>query len=155
MGPEVTDAELAARYPAVLIDHDNKAQFQGYLDHRLLINRCLECSYWINPPRPMCPKCWSDRVEPQEVSGRGRVQWFTLLDPGTPGNPGAPGAPGAEPAHPYAAVVVELAEQPNLRVETTVVGCRPDHIACDIAVELTWQESNGAPLPVFRPRGGD
>jgi hypothetical protein len=144
MAADVTDAELAERYPTVLIDDDNKAQLKGYLDHRLLINRCLECGYWINPPRPMCPKCWSDRVEPQEVSGLGRVQWFTLLHHG---------GPGADPARPFAAVVVELADQPNLRMESTVIGCAPGDIACDMAVEVTWQDVNGAPLPVFRPRG--
>ena len=60
-------------------------------------------------------------------------------------------APGVDPDHPYPAVVVELEEQPNLGLITTVVGCGPDEIACDMAVELTWQDHHGAPIPVFRP----
>ena len=138
----VTDSDLVEWYPSVAIDHDNKAQWRGFLERRLLINRCFQCGYWINPPRPMCPRCWSDRVEPQEVSGRARVQWFTLL---------YQGAPGADPSHPYAAVVVELEEQPNLRMNSTIVGCVPTDIVCDMQVELTWRDHNGAPLPVFRP----
>jgi uncharacterized OB-fold protein len=135
----VTDTELVRRYPAVAIDHDNKEQWRGYLGHRLLMARCLDCGHWHNPPRSICPKCWSGRVEARPVSGRGRVQWFTLLHQGAPVT--------AVPA-----VVVELEEQPNLRLTTTVIGCPPEQIVCDMAVELAWQDHDGAPIPVFRPR---
>jgi uncharacterized protein len=140
---DVTDIELVQRYPTVAIDHDNKEQWRGYLGHRLVMTQCRDCGHWHNPPRPMCPKCWSDRVEARAVSGRGRVQWFTLLHRG---------APEADPDHPYPAVVVELEEQPNLRLTTTVIGCPPEEIACDMPVELAWADYNGAPIPVFRPR---
>ena len=139
---DVSDAELVERYRGVALDHDNKGQFKGFLRRRLLINRCLDCSYWINPPRPMCPECWSGNVEAQEVSGRGKVQWFTLLHQGVA---------GAEPSHPYVAVVVELEEQANLRMHSTMVECTPREVACAMAVELAWQDRDGAPLPVFRP----
>jgi uncharacterized OB-fold protein len=140
----VTDEELLERYPWGAIDHDNKAQWKGYLDRRLVIDRCLDCGHWINPPRPMCPKCWSTEVEAQEVSGKGKVQWFTLL---------YQGHPAADPANPYPQVVVELDEQPNLRLDSTVVDCPPHDIACDMPVELTWIGPDDAPLPAFRPRG--
>jgi uncharacterized OB-fold protein len=133
----VTDSELVRRYPAVAIDHDNKEQWRAYLGHRLLVNRCLDCGHWHNPPRSLCPACWSERVEAQPVSGRGRVQWFTLLYSG---------------GEPHPAVVVELEEQPNLRLTSTVIGCPPEQITCDLAVELAWQDHDGAPIPVFRPR---
>jgi uncharacterized OB-fold protein len=142
-GATVSDAELVARYPSVALDHDNKEQWRGFLAGRLLVNRCLDCGHWINPPRPMCPRCWSGRVEAQEVSGRGRVQWFTLLHDGVS---------GADPRTPYPAVVVELEEQPNLRFTSTVVGCRPEDLVCDMSVEVTWRDYHGAPIPVFRPR---
>jgi uncharacterized OB-fold protein len=137
----VTDEELLERYPWGAIDHDNKAQWKGFLEGQLLVNRCQECGHWINPPRPMCPRCWSERVEPEPVSGRGRVQWFTLLHQGGP-----PGGPT-----PYPVVVVELDEQQNLRVDATVVDCEPGEIACDMPLELTWIDSQGAPVPAFRP----
>jgi uncharacterized protein len=142
-GGTVSDAELVERYPSAALDHDNKEQWRGFLDRRLLINRCLDCGHWFNPPRPMCPRCWSERVEAQPVSGRGRVQWFTLLHHGSP---------GAGPDTTYPAVVVELEEGHHLRFTSTVVGCRPEEIVCDMAVEVTWQDGTGAPIPVFRPR---
>ena len=144
MTGRVSDAELVAFYRGVALDHDNKRQFEGYLHHRLLINRCLDCGHWINPPRSMCPTCWSERVEAREVSGRGTVQWFTLL---------YQGAADAAPSRPYVAVVVELEEQANLRMHSTMVQCAPTEITCDMAVEVAWQDRDGAPLPVFRPVG--
>jgi uncharacterized OB-fold protein len=135
----VTDAELAERFPGVPLDHDNKAQWKGFLDRRLLITRCGDCGHWFNPPHPMCPRCWSDRVGHHEVSGRGRVQWFTLLIGGQ--------------GDTTVAVVVELAEQPGLRVTSTVIGVPAGEVACDMAVELDWQDFEGAPIPVFRPVG--
>jgi uncharacterized OB-fold protein len=140
----VGDDELLERYPWGAIDHDNKEQWRAFLDHRLLVDRCLECGHWFDPPRPMCPKCWSDRVEPTVVSGHGRVMWFTLL---------YQGASGATPDRPLAVAVVELGEQPGLRVDATIVDCAPSEIACDMPVELTWVGTDGAPVPAFRPGG--
>jgi uncharacterized protein len=143
--PELGPAEVVERYPKGAIDHDNLAQWLGFLARQLLVNRCDDCGQWSNPPRAICPACWSPRVRPQPVRGRGRVQWFTLL---------FQGAPAESAVQPYPVVVVELEEQPNLRVTSTIVGCDPDAITCDMAVELIWDDRAGAPLPVFRPRPG-
>jgi len=138
----VSDEELLERYPWGAIDHDNKEQWRGFLDRRLLVNRCRACGHWFDPPRPLCPKCWSTEVEPRAVAGTGRVVWFTLL---------YQGAPGADPAHPYPVAVVELSEQEGLRLDSTIVECDPMAVACDMPVELTWAGTESAPLPVFRP----
>jgi uncharacterized protein len=137
-----SDEELLDRYPWGAIDHDNKEQWRGFLDHKLLVNRCVECGYWFDPPRPICPKCWSDHVDRHEVAGTGRIQWFTLL---------YQGLESATPDHPYPAVVIELDDQEGLRIDSTVVQCAPESISCDMPVELTWAGEERAPIPVFRP----
>lgn len=137
----VTDEELLERIPWGAYDHDTKDQWKGFLERKLLVSRCQDCGHWFNPPRPMCPKCWSEHVAPTEVSGRGRVQWFTLLHQG---------APPAVPM-PFPVVTVELEEQANLRIESTIVDCEPHEIACDMPVELTWVDQEGVPVPAFRP----
>ena len=91
----------------------------------------------------MCPKCWSQRIAPTEVSGRGKVQWFTLL---------YQGVRGASPDAPLPVAVVELEEQEGLRVDATIVECEPSAIASDDALELTWTGTEDAPIPAFRPR---
>ncbi len=143
--PVPSAAEVVARYPRGAIDHDNIAQWRGFLDRQLLVNRCDDCGRWSNPPRAICPACWSGRVGPRAISGRGRVQWFTLL---------FQGGPPDSLVHPYPVVVVELDEQAGLRVTSTLVDCDPASIACDMPVELRWDERGGAPIPVFGPPPG-
>lgn len=138
----IDDEELLERYPWGAIDHDNKEQWRGFVARQLLIDRCSACGYWFDPPRSMCPKCWSLDVEPSAVSGRGRVQWFTLM---------FQGAPGASPDAPVPVSVIELEEQEGLRVDATLIDCDPAEVRCDMPVELAWTGAESAPLPAFRP----
>src|SRR5262249_45888739 len=71
MAESVSDAELVERFPWVQLSHENKHLFRGWLERRLQLNRCLDCGRFHHPPKPICPECWSSRVEPTEVSGRG------------------------------------------------------------------------------------
>jgi uncharacterized OB-fold protein len=140
----LSDEELVARFPNVRIDHDNKRFYGGWVQRRLLLNRCDDCGWWHHPPRPICPRCWSRRVSPSEVSGRGRVTLLVRLHQGPP-------APGVDYSSPLPVATVQLAEQEGLRYTSTVVGCPPERVQIGMAVELTWIERYGAPYPVFRP----
>ena len=140
----ITDEEVLDKYPWGLITHDNKEYWKGFLEHKLVINHCQSCGHWIHEPRPICPRCWSDDVKAEEVSGKGKVQWFSLLYQ-------APASSGREISSPYPAVTIELAEEDGLRIASTIVNCRTEDIYCDMPVELTWTERDGAPVPVFQP----
>jgi uncharacterized OB-fold protein len=142
-----SDAELVDRFVRVRLDHDNKAFYRGWLEERLLLNRCRACGRWHHPPKPICPDCWSTDLEPTEVSGRGTVHLLILLHQGPP----APGVDYASGPHPVA--TVELVEQEGLRFTSTVVGCPPREVYIGMPVELTWIERDGIPFPVFRPAG--
>jgi hypothetical protein len=148
MAESVSDAELVERFPWVQLSHDDKHLFRGWLDRRLLINRCLDCRRFHHPPKPICPECWSPRVEPTEVLGRGVVYLAMFLHQGSP----APGVDYAKGPHPV--VTVELEEQPGLRFTSTVVDCPREAIRIGLPVELVWIERYGAPFPAFRPRHG-
>jgi uncharacterized OB-fold protein len=143
----ISDAELLDRFPRYRVDHDNKAFYRGWLDRRLLINRCADCGTWHHPPRPLCPACWSTSLVPTEVSGRGTVHLLVRLHQGPP----VPDVDYA--AGPYPVAAVDLEEQPGLRFTSTVVECPPDELRIGLPVELTWRERDGVPFPVFRPRG--
>ena len=144
----VTDAELVERLPRLRVDYDNREFYRGWLQRRLLINRCDSCRQWHHPPKPVCPHCWSKDLHATEVSGRGTVHLLMLLHQGPP----APGVDYSVGPHPVA--TVELVEQPALRLTSTVVGCPVEDIAIGMAVELTWIDRDGVPFPAFRPATG-
>jgi uncharacterized OB-fold protein len=141
----MTDAELVDRLPRLRVDHDNKEFYRGWLQRRLLINRCTACGKWHHPPKPVCPHCWSDDLEPTEVSGRGTIHLLMLLHQGPP----APGVDYSAGPHPVA--TVELIEQDALRLTSTIIDCPVREITIGMPVELAWIERDGAPFPVFRP----
>jgi len=143
----MSDADLVERFAAVPVDQDTKDFYRGWLDHELRIDRCADCGRWQHPPRPMCPACWSWNVVPTPVSGRGTVHLLIRLHQGPP----LEGVDYAASPHPVA--VVELDEQPGLRITSTVVNCDPREIEIGMPVELTWIDRDGVPFPAFRPAG--
>ena len=137
------DEELLARYGDVGVDHDLRAQRAGWLDHRLLIDRCGACGRWHEPPAPICPDCWSAAIEPTPVTGDGTIHMAIFLHQGPP-------APGVTYTTPYPVVVVELDEQEGLRAVGTVVDADGADIQIGGRVALAWIERHGAPRPAFR-----
>ena len=74
-----SDAELVELLPHLPVERDTAEHYRGYLRRELVMNRCAECGRWHHPMRPMCPDCWSWRVAPTAVSGRGTVHLFLLI----------------------------------------------------------------------------
>jgi uncharacterized OB-fold protein len=141
---EITDEELLGRFPGLYIDRDTKDHYRGWLDRRLLLNRCQECGYWIYPITPMCPECWSDNVRPAQVSGKGTVFLFTLLHQGA-------NTSGIDFSKPHAIAGIELVERTGLRYLATVVNCAEADIYIGMPVELTWIQRDGQLAPAFQP----
>ncbi len=146
MSEQIDDAALIKRFPWAAVDHDTKHMFRAWLDKRLAINRCDDCSRFHHPPKPICPFCWSSSLTLTEVSGRGTVHLAMFLRQGAP----APDVDYSKGPHPV--VTVELEEQEALRFSSTVVDCPLEDIRIGLPVELTWIERFGSPFPVFRPR---
>lgn len=141
----IGDAALVERFPYAQIDHDSKHLFRGWLEKRLLINRCEDCQHFHHPPKPVCPRCWSNALTPTEVSGKGVIHLTMMLHQGPP----APDVDYTKGPHPV--VTVELEEQEGLRFTSTIVDCALEDVRIGLAVELTWIDRFGAPFPVFQP----
>jgi uncharacterized OB-fold protein len=144
----ISDEELVARFPDTRIDPDNKHFYAGWLEQRLLMNRCGDCGRWHHPPRPLCPQCWSFNVKAEPVKGSGTVHLLINLHQGIP-------APGVDYKQPHPVVSVELDEQPGLRYSSTVIDCPLEKVRIGMRVELAWVERFGAPYPVFKPVVGE
>ena len=141
---EITDEEVLAKYPDISMDHESKNFWKGFLQKRLLINRCQDCGNYIHLPRPMCPKCWSEKVAPTEVSGKGTLHLLYLLHQEGSGTP----------ENPYPMASVELVEQERLRMTATLVNCARKDMHVGMPVELIWIDYKGAPIPAFQPASG-
>jgi uncharacterized OB-fold protein len=129
--------------PIPQITDDNGAFWTGGRDGELLITRCTACGYWVHPPSPRCPQCLSDAVEPQPVSGRATVYSFTINRQAW--------APDLEV--PFVIAIVELDEQPGLRLMTNIVHCAPEDVEIGMPVEVAFVERGEAFVPVFHKVG--
>jgi uncharacterized OB-fold protein len=137
--------------PLVPLEDDlTRFHWDGARDGRLLIQRCDDCLVYQHWPNTICRQCLGTALSPAEMSGSGTVYTFTV---------------GVQAFHPYFAdklpfilAVIELAEQPGLRMVTNLVECDPDDIRCGMPVEVVFHElTDGVVLPQFRPtaRAGD
>lgn len=121
----------------------NRHFWQGGRDGRLQLLRCRACEVWIHPPQPLCPECLGKDLFPDAVSGRARVVTFTLNH--------QPWVPA--PDHPYCIAIVELEEQPGLRLTTNVVNCAPEEVAIGMPVRVVFEHREDVWLPLFEPDG--
>lgn len=130
---------------------ESRAFWTGGQRGELLIYRCHGCGHFFHPPGPACWRCRSTDVAPEPVSGRGKVATYTVNR--------QPWIPGFEP--PYIVAMVELDDEPDVRLITNVVGVSEQDIQIGMAVEVffeDWTAFSGAEdsrvwLPLFRPAG--
>jgi len=116
----------------------------------LLITRCRDCRRFFHPPGPACFRCRSTNVAPEPVSGLATVAAYTVNR--------QLWIPGLEP--PYIVAMVELDDEPDVRLITNVVDVSLDDIAVGLPVEVffeDWTDPSGDEdtrvwLPLFRPR---
>lgn len=118
-----------------------EAFWTGGADGELRILRCGGCGYWIHPPAPVCPRCWSGEVGPHAASGRATVYSFTVNH--QVWNPTWD--------HPYVIAIVELEEQPGLRLTTNLVGIAPEAVHIGMAVSVDFVRDDDVWLPLFGP----
>ena len=109
-------------------------------DEKLRILHCNNCGFYIHPPGPICPRCLSRDVAPKVMSGRGRVETFTINY--------QQWIPGSEP---YAIAWVSLNEQPSVRLTANLIEVDVDDITIGMEVEVTFEHLEDVYLPLFRP----
>jgi uncharacterized OB-fold protein len=121
---------------------DTRAFWKGCREHELRFQRCEHCGHVRWPPSTICPVCHSDGADWMVSSGRGKVFTFVVYHQAY--------HPAFEGNLPYVVAIVELEEGPHLL--TNIVGCPPDAVRCDMAVEVIWDDVTEAfSLPKFQP----
>jgi uncharacterized protein len=117
--------------------------WDGCREHRLLIQRCTNCGHYIHLPRLVCRFCLSTSLQPEQVSGRGVVDTFTI--------PLQPFDRYFANRVPYTLAVIELAEEKHLKMVSNVVELDPDDVRVGMPVEVVFSEvAPGVTLPLFK-----
>ena len=115
--------------------------WHGGASGELRILRCASCLTFIHPPAPVCPGCLGRDLAPETVSGRGSVASFTVNH--QQWNPTV--------AVPYVIALVEIDEDPRVRVMTNIVGCEPDDVRIGMRVKVRFAQYDDVYLPFFEP----
>ena len=118
--------------------------WDGANAHKLLIQRCNECGHHIHLPRPVCNRCLSTDLTPAEMSGKAILDTWTI--------PMQPIDPYFIEHMPYVYAVVELPEEPNLKMVSNIIHCAEEHLTRGMALDVVFEEA--APdytVPLFQP----
>jgi uncharacterized OB-fold protein len=127
--------------PEPTVTDRSAAFWAGGAEGELRIARCQHCGWYTHPPLPVCPRCRRMEIRAEPVSGMGTVWSFTVNRYRF--------TPSIEP--PYVVALVELVEQPGLRLLTNVVGCHPDDVHIGMPVHVVFERAGDAFVPVFTP----
>jgi uncharacterized protein len=134
------------RRPLPALSPETRPFLTGGLLGELLITTCSDCGYLTHPPLPVCAACSSRAVAPRPVSGRARVEAFTINH-----HPWHPAFPP-----PYVVAIVSLIEQHDVHLTTNIVGCDPDEVQIGMSVAVrfaveTDDRGEQIALPEFTP----
>jgi uncharacterized OB-fold protein len=128
--------------PLPTITADNELFWQSTKAHAMKLQRCNVCTKFWYYPGPVCPHCTAQDWTWTEVSGKGTIYSYSLLERAK-GNP-------FEGDVPIAIILVRLEEGPVMM--SNLVDYAPGDLAVDAAVELDYEDvDDTVTLAVFRP----
>lgn len=126
-------------------DADTKPYWEWAKKRELRMQRCADCEQVRFPPRPMCPACHSQRDEWVAMSGTGTIYSWIVVHP--------PVLPAFAGEAPYAVVLVQLDDDPTLRLVGTVADVPHADLAAGLPVEVWFDDvTEEVTLPRWRRR---
>lgn len=108
-------------------DPDTEGYWEATVAGGLSLARCLGCREWHHPPFERCPTC-GGAIAFERVDGSGTVFSLVLVH--------QPTVPGYLRDLPYAVALVELDEQPGLRIPVRAPRTHPVAIGDRVELEL-------------------
>jgi uncharacterized OB-fold protein len=140
----LSDTEVPFRILPKLTDH-NRAFWQGGERGELIFWRCQEDGYYIHPWQPICPICHSKNLAPEAVSGKATLATYSVNHQAW--------MPG--PELPYIVAIIEIVEQPTVRLTTNLVNIEPDAVQIGMPVRVTFEHhpdpEGDVWIPLFEP----
>jgi uncharacterized protein len=114
------------------------AAFNKYLgEHKLMGTRARATGQMFVPPRPIDPGTHSDEMDWVELSGKGRLVAFTIVNVG----PSAMIAAGYDRKNPYCVGIVQLDEGPKISAQILGVDvAHPEKIRIGTTLRVAFIE---------------
>ena len=125
-------------------DVDTAPFWQATADGRLMMCRCTSCGLWQQPPLERCRACAAlNGFEP--IDGTGTISTFIVQRQGA--------VVGYFDQVPYAVALVDLDEQPGLRLPGRMVDIDPDDVQIWMRVQARIEDLRGGDfrVVVFAP----
>ena len=111
--------------------------YDSMKDKVLRASKCADCGDVQCPPRTICPKCWSSNVEGIEMSGKGVLRTYTIINIGLTQMI----EEGYDRFNPYCAGLVELEEGPVVSAQILGVDVsQPESIKIGTPVKAVFVE---------------
>lgn len=123
-----------------------KPYWEAAKRHELQIPYCRGCGRLFWYPRVLCPRCHSWDITWRKVSGRGKLHSFAIQY--------RPQQPGFEDDVPYITALVELDEDPEVRLLSNLINIEPDpqKVKVGMAVEVVFEDiTETITLPKWQP----
>jgi uncharacterized OB-fold protein len=134
----------AYRKPLPMITPESERYWQGCKAHELWMRFCNPCGKPYFYPRDICPMCGSRDVDWKQMSGRGTVHTYAIVQR-------APTPAFAEDV-PFITTIVELDEGARMLSHLVGVEADPDKIKVGMEVEVTFEDvTEEISLPKFKP----
>ena len=135
-----------ARADIPTIDAASAPYWDAARQGQLLIAKCVACGKVHHYPRPFCPFCWSEDVQPVPAKGTGTLYTYSTVYVND--------LPPFKERLPYVAAIVELDEGPRLL--TTIEDVEPGQLQVGMAVTATFRpvdpdDPDSPYLTVFTP----
>jgi uncharacterized protein len=124
-------------------DEASREFWAALKEHRFTVQRCADCGFYLYPPDLMCPRCGSRDLPFVPVSGRATLYSYGIV---------------RQPFHvswvddvPYVVAYVELEEQRDLRVITTLVGLEPEDVVIGMPLRVVFEDRGDHTVALFAP----
>ena len=125
--------------PRPKLDQENRAFWTGGKEGKLNIMKCGDCGQYAHPPRIICRNCLSENMAPDAVAGTGAIDTYTINH--------QPWVPGLEV--PFVIARVRLDGVPGVYLTTNIINCKPEEVAFEDRVRVTFEEQNDIWYPLF------
>jgi len=120
---------------------------KSFYDHlskkKLMGTKCKGCKAYVAPPRPLCPKCGSKNIEWARLSGKGKLEAFTVIYVPPTALVGK---------IPYAVGIVKLEEGPRITGRLLGIDAeKPEKFNVGMKVEAAFVEEASKVILAFKP----